>query len=108
MSNLKIPEEALHYAHQVAGHRGWVVNPDGRLLKPLLQGLVDQSQRWNLPLCPCRDVDDVEKNRDIVCPCIYAAPDIAEHGQCYCGLFLSPEKNPQDVASIPERRPDQH
>jgi ferredoxin-thioredoxin reductase catalytic chain len=36
---------------------------------------------------------------------VYAGADIAEHGQCYCGLFLSPGKDPKAVGSIPERRP---
>ncbi len=99
------PEDARRYAQQVARHRGWVVNPDESMTATLVEGLARQSSRFGRPYCPCRDVDGVEADRDVICPCVYAAADINEHGQCYCALFLSPLKDPKAVQSIPERRP---
>ena len=49
-----------------------------------------------------RDLD-----RDLICPCDYAPPDIKEYGACYCNLYLSSdfyEKN-VDFIVVPERRP---
>ncbi len=97
-------DDALGYAGQVARHRGWAVNPDKTMTVPLVEGLSRQSARFGRPYCPCRDIDGDEKDADVVCPCAYAAADIAEHGQCYCALFLSPLKDFRDVQSIPERR----
>lgn len=93
------------YTAQVARHRGWVVNPDTPFLLPILEGLATQNQRLGKPYCPCRDVDGGESDRDVICPCAYAEADIAAYGQCYCGLFLAPAKDPATVSSIPERRP---
>lgn len=104
MTRLANPEAMAEYVNQVAGHRGWVVNPDRPLVDPILAGLVAQVGRLGKPYCPCRDVDGGEADRDIVCPCAYAQADIEEHGQCYCGLFLSRDKEPSSVSSIPERR----
>jgi ferredoxin-thioredoxin reductase catalytic subunit len=98
-------EEARSYAAQVARHRGWAVNPDEGMTATLVGGLSRQSERYGRPYCPCRDVDGLESDADVICPCAYAAADIAEHGQCYCALFLSPLKDPSTVQSIPERRP---
>lgn len=93
------------YTEQVARHRGWVVNPDRALVGPIHEGLAVQHRRLGKPYCPCRDVDGGDADRDIVCPCAYAEADIAAHGQCYCGLFLAPGKDPGSVGSIPESRP---
>jgi ferredoxin-thioredoxin reductase catalytic subunit len=82
-----------------------VVNPEESMTGTLVAGLASQSSRYGRPYCPCRDVDGVEADRDVICPCVYAEADVAEHGQCYCALFLSPLKDANTVQSIPERRP---
>lgn len=105
MIDLGTAQGAAAYVRQVAAHRGWVVNPDAALTSPIVQGLATQAARWGKPYCPCRDVEGGEADRDIVCPCVYAQPDVDQWGQCFCGLFLAPEKDPATVASVPERRP---
>lgn len=104
-ARLDDPSAARDYAAQVARHRGWVLNPDEGLTGTVVDGLATQSRRFGKPYCPCRDIDGGEADADVVCPCAYAAADIAECGQCYCGLFLAPGKDPASVGSIPERRP---
>ena len=49
-----------------------------------------------------------EKDKDIICPCDYAGPDIEEHGHCYCALFFPPDffKKGKQAQKIPERRPE--
>jgi len=49
----------------------------------------------------------LEKDKDIVCPCVYAKPDIEEYGACYCWLYVSEDWNAGDVphVQVPERRP---
>lgn len=105
MTKLSDPQVLAAYVEGVAHHRGWVVNPDQPFVRPILEGLVTQAKKWGKAYCPCRDVDGGEADRDIICPCVYAQADIEGHGQCYCGLFLAPTKNPLTVSSIPERRP---
>lgn len=105
MSKLTDPQETRAYADQVAKHRGWVVNPDEALTKTVVEGLATQTRRFGRPFCPCRDVDGGDADRDLVCPCAYAAADISQWGQCFCGLYLAPGHDPNSVGSIPERRP---
>jgi ferredoxin-thioredoxin reductase catalytic subunit len=52
-------------------------------------------------------VGDIEKDRDIVCPCVYAEADVAEYGACYCWLFVSPAWIEGSIPHrrVPERRP---
>lgn len=98
------------FAENAARRNGWIVNPDTEFTDSILEGLAANRTRLGYYLCPCRDSwDDRKKDRDILCPCAYAAEDVREYGQCFCGLFLS-EKRAQDgtpVASIPERRPEE-
>ena len=105
MTKLTDPATAKEYALQVAKHRGWIFNPDNGLTDPIVAGLATQATRYGKPYCPCRDIEGKESDQDLVCPCAYAAADIAQYGQCFCGLYLAPDMDPKRVGSIPERRP---
>lgn len=108
MHQEKTPEEAAEFIQNVARKRGWVANPDDSFRSILAEGLATNVNRYGYYLCPCRDGDgEKAADRDIVCPCIYAEPDIQEHGQCFCGLFLSEERSrsSEPLTQIPERRP---
>lgn len=102
---LSDPGAARAYAVQVAHHRGWVLNADDSFTGSVVAGLAAQAKRLGKPYCPCRDVDGAPAEADLICPCAYAQADIDEFGQCFCGLYLAPAKNPRSVSSIPERRP---
>ena len=59
-------------------------------------------------VCPCRlSSGNREKDRDIICPCVYRTEDVAEFGSCYCNLYVSREWNEGKIAHeyVPERRP---
>lgn len=93
---------------KIAPKQGLIVNEDWEIVKPLLEGLLTNGERYGLRTCPCRPAaGDREKDRDIVCPCDYAKPDIEEYGACYCWLFVSQDWNDKKVPhqQIPERRP---
>ncbi|ADN03023.1 ferredoxin-thioredoxin reductase catalytic domain-containing protein [Spirochaeta thermophila] len=101
-------EEARRFVERAARKRGWAINPDERFVSFLVEGLARQRDRHGYYLCPCRESwEDREKDRDVVCPCVYAEADIAEYGQCFCGLFFSREaaREGREAGSIPERRP---
>lgn len=100
--------DTLKFIEKAAAHNGWNPNPDQEFVATLAEGLTTNANRYGYYLCPCRDGDgDRREDKDIVCPCVYAREDIRDYGQCFCGLFLAPEKardNPE-VSQIPERRP---
>jgi ferredoxin-thioredoxin reductase catalytic subunit/glutaredoxin len=95
------------FVNNVANHKTWKLVQDEDFLRTLVEGLHKNRQRYGYYLCPCRITSGGrQEDKDIVCPCDYAPPDIEEYGHCYCGLYLSSEfaasgKNP---SSIPERR----
>ena len=48
----------------------------------------------------------IEIDRDIICPCDYRDPDVAEFGACYCRLYVNKTVfESQNLPEVPERRP---
>ena len=91
-----------------AAKQGLQMNPDWEEVRPLLEGLLRNGERYGLRTCPCRPAAGVkDKDLDIVCPCVYAKPDVEEHGACYCWLFVSQAWADGEAPHIqvPERRP---
>jgi ferredoxin-thioredoxin reductase catalytic chain len=87
---------------------GYFFNRDRDTVFGLLKGLILNKERYGHMSCPCRLASgDYEKDRDIICPCVYRPPDVKEFGSCYCGLYVSQEWNEGKVRHtyVPERRP---
>ena len=96
------------YVTQVAEKNGWILNGDKRPLKDLIDGLVDNKKNLGYQSCPCRLASGKrDLDRDLICPCDYAALDIKEYYACYCNLYLSPDFYDKGITYIiiPERRP---
>ena len=88
--------------------KGYYFNTDHKRVMELLAALLLNKQRYGYMGCPCRLLSgNRDQDRDIICPCVYSVPDIAEYGSCYCNLYVSREWNegkiPHDY--VPERRP---
>lgn len=87
---------------------GYNLNPDVRFTKDLIKGILINRRRYGYDCCPCRlAADDKEEDLDIICPCYYRDPDLAEFGACYCALYVSGEvqKGEKEPGPVPERRP---
>lgn len=99
-------QDTHNFIVKAAQHNGWKPNPDTEFVATIAAGLTTNVNRHGYYLCPCRDGDgDRKLDKDIVCPCVYAAPDIDQYGQCFCGLFVSTDHQ-GPVRQIPERRPN--
>jgi len=101
-------DEVKRRAQQDAKSRGIRLTPDEKLLHVLLEGLKTNEERYGYPSCPCRMASgDFETDRDIICPCDYRDPDVAEYGCCYCSLYVDDEihEDRKQARAIPERRP---
>ncbi len=94
-------------AEQDAKSRGYYLTPDPKFLSDLIEGLKTNEERYGYPSCPCRPATGVyEQDRDIICPCDYRDPDVAEFGACYCSLYVNKEVfDSGKPIPIPERRP---
>lgn len=88
--------------------KGYFFNRDRETTMFLVEGLLTNRERYGYMCCPCRLAkEDREADRDIICPCEYREPDLAEFGSCYCGLYVSKQWNEgtREHVYVPERRP---
>ena len=88
--------------------RGYYFNENMEHTMFLVEGLIKNKYRYGYMCCPCRLAhEDIEADGDIICPCDYREPDVAEFGSCYCGLYVSEEWNREQIEHVyvPERRP---
>jgi ferredoxin-thioredoxin reductase catalytic chain len=88
--------------------KGFYFSNDKERVMELLGALLTNKSRYGYMVCPCRlAAGDREADRDIICPCVYREPDVAEFGSCYCNLYVSREWNDGTLAReyVPERRP---
>lgn len=86
---------------------GYYLTPQPDLLKMFLEGLKVNEDRYGYPVCPCRlGTGNFEFDRDIICPCDYRDPDVAQYGACYCRLYVNKAVfESQNLPEVPERRP---
>ncbi len=88
--------------------KGIYFNKDKDLVFELLESLLRNKDRYGYMACPCRlACNDREKDKDIVCPCVYREPDLKEYGACFCGLYVSKALHNNEIEAeyVPERRP---
>jgi len=101
-------EKVRQRAESDARTNGYYLHPDPQFLQDLLEGLKKNEERYGYPSCPCRvATGKLELDRDILCPCDYRDPDVAEYGCCYCALYVRRDlyEGKTPINPIPERRP---
>jgi ferredoxin-thioredoxin reductase catalytic subunit len=101
-------EKLYEVLRQAQEPQGYLFNSDRELVFELLAGLRTNKERYGYMSCPCRlAAGEREQDRDIICPCVYRAPDVEEYGSCYCGLYVSQAWNERELPHVyvPERRP---
>ena len=101
-------EELYTMLQKVQEPKGYFFNQDKERVFELLDALLINKERYGYMACPCRLAsEDREKDKDIICPCVYRAPDVEEFGSCYCNLYVSKEWNEDKIPRqyVPERRP---
>jgi ferredoxin-thioredoxin reductase catalytic chain len=88
--------------------KGYFFSKDSERVMELMDALLVNKARYGYMGCPCRLLcGDKEKDRDIICPCTYREPDVAEYGSCYCNLYVTKAWNENEIPHdyVPERRP---
>jgi len=88
--------------------KGYFFNKDRERTFELLEALLVNKERYGYMVCPCRLASgEREKDQDIICPCVYREPDVADYGSCYCNLYVTKAWNEEKIARVyvPERRP---
>ena len=101
-------ESLYEMLKKVQEPKGYFFNKDKERVFELLEALIVNKKRYGYMSCPCRLASgDREKDKDILCHCIYRAPDVEEYGSFYCNLYVSKAWNEGNIehAYVPERRP---
>lgn len=80
------------WAETHASEHGWILNPDEKQRSTVIRGLARNEERFGVPYCPCRiRSGDLEKDKKIVCPCVYHQDELDQAGHCTCNFFYDPE-----------------
>ena len=101
-------EQLYEMLRKMQEPKGYFFSRDKEWVLDILRGLLTNKERYGYMSCPCRLASgDREKDKDIICPCVYRAPDVEEYGSCYCNLYVSKEWNENKIPHVyvPERRP---
>ncbi len=100
-------EETRKRAEADAKTYGYFLTPQPELLIMFLEGLKANEDRYGYPSCPCRLATGIfDYDRDIICPCDYRDPDVAQYGACYCRLYVNKQVyESKNLPDVPERRP---
>jgi ferredoxin-thioredoxin reductase catalytic subunit/rubredoxin len=100
-------EQVRKRAEADAKTYGYYLTPQSDLLQMFIEGLKTNEDRYGYPSCPCRlATGNLEIDRDIICPCDYRDPDVAQYGACYCRLYVNKAvSESQNLPEVPERRP---
>jgi len=101
-------EKLYEMLRKVQEPKGYYFNKDRARTLELLQALLTNKERYGYMACPCRlAANNRNWDKDIICPCVYRAPDVEEFGSCYCNLYVSPAWNEGTIPHyyVPERRP---
>jgi ferredoxin-thioredoxin reductase catalytic chain len=87
--------EMLKWARSYAKKHRLTLNPNKKQLETVIRGLVRNKAKFGHQYCPCRiRSGDEEKDRAIVCPCVYHKAEIADDGSCHCKLYFKKAKTP--------------
>ncbi len=108
MSKHMSPEQLCTMLKKTQEPKGYYFNSDTEMTMDLLASLLATKERYGYMVCPCRlAAGEYEADRDIMCPCVYREPDVAEYGACFCGLYASKDWNEGRIERVvvPERRP---
>jgi ferredoxin-thioredoxin reductase catalytic chain len=93
MAYTKEEKEILDSVAEYAKKHGYLLNPEDKKLQNVIKGLAKNMQRFGKQYCPCRiRSGDTEKDKQIVCPCIFHEKEIEDQGSCHCNLYFQKEK----------------
>jgi ferredoxin-thioredoxin reductase catalytic chain len=105
---MKQVEELRQMLKKTQEPKGYFLSDEEPRVTELLDALLINKERYGYMSCPCRLASgDREKDRDILCPCLYREQDVAEYGSCYCNLYVSRDWKDGKIEHryVPERRP---
>lgn len=82
-------KDLLESAKKYAEEKELKLNPNEKTLNGIIKALMRNKEFKGKPYCPCRIVTgDKEKDKDIICPCVFSRGEIEIQEHCKCNLFF--------------------
>ena len=104
-----LPDDLRRLAMRFAGASTMPENPgpgaDDLSREEALAGLRVNQARYGYGSCPSRlATGDADRDRPIICPCVFRDEDLAKYGRCYGRLYFSPQVPGAPVmTAVPDR-----
>ena len=74
---------------EYADSKGFKLNTDEKALYTMVSALLKKQKKFGANYCPCLVMTgDVEKDKEIICPCIFHEEEVKTQGRCLCRLFF--------------------
>jgi ferredoxin-thioredoxin reductase catalytic subunit len=81
--------EIYEWAKVNASASGYKLNPDYDIVMTAIKGLANNKKKYGEMYCSCREISgDKEKDKKIICPCVYRSKDMDRKGSCKCALYV--------------------
>ena len=65
-------------------------NADPEMVGSILKAMAKRREKHGEDYCPCRRVTgDAEKDKEIICPCVFHLDELKKDGHCHCYLFTN-------------------
>jgi len=81
----KLKKELQEYADKSGIH----FNPNEKVVDGIIKSLLTRKEKMGDAYCPCRvPTGNVEKDKEIVCPCVFNRGEIGLQDHCHCNLFV--------------------
>ena len=83
-------KELRREAEKYAQKAGIKLNPDKKIVEGVIKGLLKNKKAKGKLYCPCRIITgDKEKDKEIICPCVFHKKEIELEEHCKCFLFVA-------------------
>lgn len=74
---------------EYAKTNGFQLNPDKKITRRLINGLLENEKKYGKKYCPCKRITgDPEEDFKRICPCSYHKDEIKKDGHCLCLLYI--------------------
>ena len=81
--------EVLEDSKKYADSKGFILNPDEKILNAVIASLARIEMEKGKRYCPCRPLEGNQSEDDKkVCPCAWHLDEIKQDGHCKCQLFF--------------------
>ena len=79
---------------EYAEKKGVTLNPNRKIVENMVRAILKKEKLYGAGYCPCRVMTgDIEKDKEIICPCEPHLEEIKKSGCCKCRLFFAKESS---------------